>query len=118
MKKKSKNAIIRKKKEFRYHSVELKNKKDKMIKINHPAYIFLKKGNVLIYVSITHSNKVEEKLLVKLHKNPNPLDKSDSFWVAEIKEDTKDRFGKIRTEWKIDEEDDYLIREFYKKEKR
>lgn len=115
MKRKSKRQNVKKKKEFRFHQVETINSQGKMIKIWHPSYIFLEKGNVYIYVSITHSNAVEEFVVIELRENPNPKDKRNSFWIAKIKEDTKDRFGKRRKGWKINELDDQDIRNKYKK---
>ena len=115
MKRKSKNAFAKKKKEFRYHKIEVITKSGSKKNIWHPSYVFLEKGNVYIYVSITHSNKVKETIVIKMKRNPNPLDKRDSYWVAEIKYDTKDRFRRRRDGWSIDESDDQKIREMYKK---
>lgn len=111
MKPKSKKAHYEKKKEIRFHSVS-KNKK------RHPAYIFLKKGNIYIYVSLTHSPKVEKLILVKLRKNPNQNDHENAYWIAEIKTGTKDEFGRIQKNWKVDELDDLDIRLFFYKNKR
>lgn len=94
MKRKSKKQIIKKKNEFRYHNVVIINEFGKEIKIRHPSYVFLEKGNVYIYVSITHSKNIENYIVIELRENPNPKDKNKSFWAAEIKEDTKDRFGR------------------------
>ena len=114
-KKKSKNAVAKKKKEFRYHKVQVKSKNGKIVKIRHPSYIFLEKGNIFIFVTITHSNKVENELLIKLRENPNPNDKRKSYWVARIKFDTKDRFGKRDKRWKMNKQDDEDIRAFNNK---
>ena len=54
MKKKNKNATIRKKKEFRYHKVKVKNKSGKEIDIKHPCYIFLQIGNIYINTFIIY----------------------------------------------------------------
>lgn len=115
MKKRSRNQPLRKKKEFRFHNVDVITSGNQIRKIRHPAYIFFEKGNIFIYVSITHSNNVNNYLVIKLNKNPNPQDKRDSYWVAEIKKDTKDRFSRRQEKWKIDQIDDESIREFYKK---
>ena len=87
MKKKSKKAIIRKKKEFRYHKIPVKSTKGKIHNIRHPVYVFLEKGNIFIYVSITHSDHIDNTIVIQLRNNPNPNDKRESYWVAEIKED-------------------------------
>ena len=115
MKKKSKKSIIRKKKEFRYHRIQSLNKNGKAIGLRHPSYVFLEKGNIYIYVTITHSDKIDDIVLIELRKNPNPKDKRKSYWVAEIREDTKDTFGKREKGWEMDILDDLEIRELYKK---
>ena len=115
MKKKNKKPVLRKKKEFRYHNVRIINKSGKQKLLRHPAYVFYEKGNVYIYVSITHSTNVDSVVLIKLRKNPNPKDKRNSFWLVEVKEDTKDRFGRRLLGWNLDERDDLDIRNNYKK---
>ena len=115
MKRKSKNQATKKRKEFRFHNIELINVNGVKTKIRHPAYVFLEKGNAYIYISITHSSSVENKIVIKLRKNPNPKDDKDSYWVVDVKEDTKDTFGKRQRGWLMDEKDDEEIREEYKK---
>lgn len=115
MKRKSKKQVIKKKKEFRFHLVEAINIHGKKIKIWHPSYIFLEKGNIFIFVSITHSNNIDNLIVLELRDNPNPKDKQKSFWVVQFKEDTKDRFGRKRKKWKMNELDDTDIRKEYKK---
>lgn len=99
------------------HDVKIRNAIKKEIRIKHPAYIFLEKDNLFIYVTLTHSNKVAGLLSIKLRKNPNPNDKLDSYWVAEIREDEKRSFTRIKTKWSIDELDDKDIRDFFEKQK-
>lgn len=113
MKKKSKHAIAKKRREFRYHGVVVKKPDKKKITIRHPSYVFLQKGNVLFYVTITHSKNVDGQILLELKKNPNPVDKRKAYWVVKIKEDTIDSFGKILKKWFIDNEDDDAIRSEY-----
>ena len=84
-------------------------------KIRHPSYVFLEKGNIYIYISITHSDSVKNAIVIKLKKNPNPQDKRESYRIMEIKEDTKDKFSKRLKKWVMDCEDDNDIREEYKK---
>ena len=115
MKKKSKKQALRKKKEFRYHNVNIMNLDGKTISIKHPTYVFLEKGNLYFYVVITHSNHVKDYLVIELRENSNPNDSKKSYWVAEVKEDTKDRFKKKEKDWKINQDDDNDIRNFYKK---
>ena len=113
MKKKSKKAALKKKKEFRFHKVRVINKKGQETGIWHPAYIFLEKGNVYIYVTITHSDSVNEFLVVELKKNPNPNDNRKAYWVADIRECTKDSFRRKENGWEISDEDDIKIRKLY-----
>ena len=115
MKKKSKKQVARKRKEFRYHNIEIVNSNGTTTKIRHPSYVFLEKGNIYIYISITHSDNVENSIVIKLRKNPNPKDKRESYRIAEIKEDTKDRFNRNLKKWVMDIEDDKDIREEYEK---
>lgn len=117
MKNKSKNAKIKRRKDFKYHGVTIKTKRGKQRKIYHPAYVFLEKGKIYIYVSLTHSEQVGKYLMIKLKRNPNPKDDKESYIIADIKEDTKDRFRKTEKGWKLDEEDDELIRSLYKNKK-
>lgn len=108
---------MKKKKEIRYHSVKTIDKKGRKKSIPHPAYVFLEKDDIYIYVTITHSNHVDGMMVIKLKKNPNPKDDSDSYFVASIMQDTKDSFGKKRNGWLVDDSDDLLIRELYLKTK-
>ena len=116
MKRKTKKQTIKKKKEFRYHNIVTFNKRGKKIKIRHPTYVFLEKGNIYVYVSITHSSEIKGTILIKLRKNPNPKDKRESYWVAKIKNDRKDTFGKREKNWKINPQDDEDIRNLKKKD--
>lgn len=117
----AKNKRTKTKNEIRYHLVKVKSKAGKILLINHPAFVFMEKDNIYLYVTITHSNKIENLVVIKLSKNPNPNDKKESFWVAEIREDEKKIFGKRHSNWKVAEDDIQSILKFYelyKKEKR
>ena len=118
MKTKDKHAILKRLKEFRFHNVNIIDKKGIKKKRRHPAYVFVEKGNVYIYVIITHSSYVEEKIVVKLRRNPNPNDNSDAYYIAEVKSDTKDSFGHRNKGWKLDESDDIDIRKLFENKKR
>ena len=83
MKRKSKNQAARKRKEFRYHNIDIVNQNGTITRIRHPSYVFLEKGNIYIYISITHSDNVENAIVIKLRNNPNPNDKRDSYRIAE-----------------------------------
>jgi hypothetical protein len=115
MKKKNKRALSRKKKEFRFKNVEVL-KGDGTIKIRHPAYIIVQEGNIYIYVTLTHSSNVDDKLVIELRQNPNPNDSKKTYYVAEIKKHIKDKFGHILKKWKRDVADDVEIRQLYKKD--
>lgn len=114
MKKRNRHAQLKRAHEFRYHSVLTKNKKGKSLNIAHPTYVFLRKGNVYIYVTITHSTNVKDLVVIKLRKNPNPKDKKDAYYVVEVKQDTVDRFGRRLDDWKINPLDDADIRKIFK----
>ena len=98
------------------HNIELKNKKGKVFQLKHPVYVFLEKGNLYIYVTITHSKEVKNHLVIKLRKNPNPIDRRDAYYVTEIKADTKDTFSRKR-KWELDPLDDKEIRELFNKKR-
>ena len=106
---------LKRKSEFRFHSVTIKVKKGKR-KINkHPAYVFFQNGNLYIYVQLTHSKRIKGKVLIKMKKNPNPSDNRDSYYIEEVYEDDKSRFGKKKNKWVIDEKDEKKIREYKEK---
>ena len=110
------NQKPRKKNEFRYHDVVVtKPFKHKSKIIRHPAYVFLEKDDMYVYVPITHSQKVQNLIVIKLRKNPNPNDERNSYVVIDIKEDPKHSFGDKLKGWSIDPEDEKEIREEYKK---
>lgn len=111
MKSKDRKANPKRKKEFRFHKTRIENSKKKIIR--HPAYIFMEKGNVYIFVTLTHSNKVGDYLVIKLRQNPDPTDSRDSYYVAEIQTDTKDAFSKNKANWKMNELDDQDIRKLF-----
>lgn len=115
MKKRSRKAQLIRKHEFRYYNSLVINRRGQKVKFRHPAYIFLEKGNLFIFVTITHSKTVPNKIVVELRKNPNPSDKRIAYYVADIKEDTKDKFRKRLLNWKIDKFDDEEIQKLYKK---
>ena len=56
-------------------------------------------------------------IVIKLRKNPNPNDTQSSYYIDEIKEDTKDKFGSRHKNWIIDIEDDIAIRKKIKKKR-
>ena len=119
MAKQHKRSYPTKKKEIRFHTVEIKHKKHKKpFKMWHPAYVFLQKDDIFIYVTLTHSNNVSGCTVIKLTKNPNPKDTTDSYFVTDFKEDKIDAFTKMRKEWQLDEKDDKLIRAIYKLNKK
>ena len=113
MKKKNRHSVLRRLKEFRFHKVKDKSKK-KWLK-RHPTYIFLQQGNVYFYVALTHASTIDGYLLIKLRENPNPSDSRESYYIAEIKYDTKDNFSANKADWKINELDDVEIRKLFTK---
>ena len=117
MKKKSKYAVAKKKKEFRFHGISIKKPNGVIYDLLHPTFVFLEKGNQYYYMTITHSDRVNGFIVIKLKKNPNPCDQKDSYIVLDVRFDTKDRFSAKRNNWKIDDEDDQIIRDAYMKYK-
>lgn len=115
MKSKSKKQQLRRKKEFRFHNIEIINQKGITVNSKHPTYVFLQKGNLYIAFPITHSDKIGDLKIVELSTNPNPMDSRKSYIVIEVIEDTKDRFGKKKKNWSISPEDDAILRNEYKK---
>ena len=118
MKKKSKKARLKRKNEFRFHKVEVTTKKGRIRKISHPAYVFLEKGNIYIYVSTTHSKGVEGYMLIKMKKNPNPHDTRDTYIVLDVREDIKSAFGSKEEDWEIDKDDESVVRSLYVSKKK
>ena len=113
MKNKSKHARAKKIKEFRYHKILIKKKNNRIVKIYHPAYVFLEKGNVYIYATITHSVEINGVKTIEMITNPNPKDKRKSYRVKGFYQDSKDSFGRRRDEWLINPLDDEIIRKEY-----
>ena len=83
----------------------------------HPSYIFLEKGNVYIYVTITHSKEVEGYVLTKLIQNPDPSDNQDAYVVLDVRQDIKSSFGARRIGWFIVKDDENLIRKLFDDQK-
>ena len=117
MKTRSKHSNLKRKNEIRFHKVQFYTNNGKKKKIFHPAFIFFEKGNLYVYVTITHSSKIQNRIVLKLMKNPNPHDERDSFWIAEIREDTKERFTRRQNGWKVSSIDIEKIIEFYNQKK-
>ena len=90
---------------IRYHPVDVITSKGKIIKINHPVYIFMKINNEYVYVTITHSPMVKNKEAIELSRNPNQTDGRKSYWVAEIKIDYKENFSRIRKNLNLEKQD-------------
>ena len=111
----TKTKKLKKKSEFRFHSVTAKTTKGKKTIKEHPTFIFLQNGDIYIYVQLTHSKRIKGKVLIKLKKNPNPLDIRDSYYIEEICKDKMDNFGKIRRSWRMDQKDEETIRKLIKK---
>ena len=72
-------------------------------------------GNVYIYVPITHSSSVNDFMVIKLRKNPDPNDNRDSYYIADIRMDTKDSFSAMKKKWELDSKDDEEIRSLFNK---
>lgn len=108
------NEELRKKQEFRYHNVPVSDKKGRIRFVKHPCYIFLENDDLYLYVTLTHSQKVGDYLVILLRKNPNPNDKRESYYVAEVRVDKKIKFDRFAKKWELDPLDDEDIRKLYK----
>ena len=115
MKRKAKKAIAKKRKMFRYRSIKVIDKSGRHLNIRHPAYIIIERGNIYVHVIITHSATLNNKKLIELRKNPNPLDSRKSYRQNELFEATIDKFSKRLNGWKMDPLDDKDIRTLIKK---
>ena len=113
MKKKSKKARLKRKKEFRFHVVEVITRKGRKKNVRHPAYVFLEKGNLYIYVIVTHQKRVRDYMVIKLEKNPNPEDTTNAYVVMDVQKDLKSSFSERYSKWSITDKDDQLIRKFF-----
>lgn len=112
---KKKSTQLKKRNEFRFKAVNVKTPIGRIKKIKHPAYVFYEKGNLYIYVTITHSSAVNDYLVIKLQKNPNPNDNKDAYVVLDVRTDIKSSFGARHKDWKISSFDEQMIRNFEKK---
>ena len=101
---------LRRIKEIRFHKIKTITKNGYIKYIEHPCYVFLENDDCYIYVTLTHSDKVEDFLVIKLRKNPNPKDERDSYYVADVRIDSKAEFARMLKGWKLDPLDDEDIR--------
>lgn len=115
MNSKIKDKKLKKKSEFRFHTVIDKTKKGNKTINKHPTFIFLQNGDIYIYVQLTHCKKIRGKIVIKLKRNPNPLDIRESYYIKEILEDNADTFERIRNSWAMDEKDEEEIRKLANK---
>ncbi|MBO5091512.1 MAG: hypothetical protein J6C61_03420 [Clostridia bacterium] len=98
---------IKKKNEFRR-----KNMKDGK---GHPTYIFAQQGNDYIFLGITHSNITKGVKNIKLEKNPNPKDSTDSYVRPKAEKHNKSSFGKKLQGWGFSDKDKETIKKLIKK---
>lgn len=71
----------------------------------HPAYAYSKKNDKIQYVSLTHSDKYNNKPNIPLHKNPNPKDKKQAYILPDPYEDKIRDFSRGYNDWKIHAKD-------------
>lgn len=90
-------AKVKSKNEFRIHN----SKKSGY----HPTYIFAKKGNKLKFVGITHADITNGIKNIPLETNPNPKDKTPSFFRPFYDESHYSSFGKKKKGWKLNPKD-------------
>ena len=84
-------------------------------RINHPVVVFAKNGHKYKFIGLTHSKKSHGGILNKpLVVNPNPIDKSISYFQPFVQEDHKRDFGKKLHDWKISKKDRETMKRFMK----
>ena len=70
----------------------------------HPAYTYSAKDDKIQYVSLTHSDKYNNKPTIPLHKNPNTKDKKQAYILPDPYEGKISDFSR-RFNWKIHTKD-------------
>lgn len=95
--------------EFRYIS-----KHENPKEIGHPAHLYARKNNDVKYNQLTHSKFItgNKKANIKMNKNPNKLDKKDSYFVPKSENGNISDFGKRKKDWKLSEEDDIKMQKY------
>lgn len=71
----------------------------------HPAYAYSKNDGKFQYVSLTHSDRYNNKPTIPLHKNPNPNDKKQAYILPDPYEDKIKDFSRGYNDWKIHAKD-------------
>ena len=90
-----------KKNEFRIHNSKVDG--------HHPSYIYAKVGKKYIFVGITHAEITDGMKNIPLSKNPNPKDKTPSYFRPYSDDDHISSFGKKKKGWSIPYEDKLKI---------
>lgn len=72
---------------------------------NHPAYTYSKQNGKYKYVSLTHSDKYNDKPTIPLCKNPNSKDKRKAYILPNPYEEKIKDFSRGYNDWKIHAKD-------------
>ena len=89
----------------------------------HPSVIYKEKDEKCRSVGLTHAKKTFGKRNLKLRKNPNPVDKSNSHIVKRVQEQKKESYGVSYSErgWALSKRDrvrvDRQIRKLERKQR-
>ena len=83
-------------------------------RINHPVVVYAKNGHKYKFLGLTHSKKTNNKLNKQLVVNPNPLDKSVSYFQPYVQQEHKREFGKKLVGWKISKQDKLIMKRYMK----
>jgi hypothetical protein len=82
----------------------------------HPAYIYAKDGDSFKYIGITHADITDNVKNIKLEKNPNPMDMSDSYIRPKHETDKTVKFGSRYPHWNFSENDKGKVKSVIKKD--
>ena len=73
--------------------------------MGHTAIVYFKKGHKYLYISLTHSKRVNGVSTLPLDKNPNPLDGSVAYFIPTPLTEHKREFRIKLEDWKISKSD-------------
>ena len=87
-------------------------------KERHPHIIIYANRVLFKALKLTHSSKSGKRNNIKLKKNPNSLDKRDSYASKRIIEDFKFRFSKAFKNYSLSNEDIEQLKSFLDRKKK
>lgn len=80
----------------------------------HPTHLYAKKGDIVKYHQLTHSEEIQDLGIktVRLTKNPNPKDKKPAYFIPMSEEGNINNFDKIKKNWSLSEEDNKIMKKY------